>query len=448
MKRAIAITLALVALPALGLCQVDETPAQPPADGGEGQVVVMRAIWPGGDLTNTSFRVFEDEQMRRLVDIFPAPDGTAMAVLRPGEYYVMAVVDANGNNQVDAGDAFGFHGVADLSGESQPSPATIEENALNQLTVPILMIRAEDGRLVPLPSALQASPGTLTGKVEGVSGAGKPTLLVALPVGMDSRPVVAPVGADGMFTLQVPAGGHMLVAIADADASGTVTAADLVATAGTAEAPISVGADESKALAQSLTLSADHAAPEGIPPLVAGRITGVEIPRSGRASVAFCTDQSMRNEAFSVAANADGIYAAAVPVNPSVASDVSEASVDDDCPAGGTHEPGERDARGRLHCAKCGRFISEETPDVAPSWPRSYYARATIDQAADGMLGVGDMLGFFGVDDLLAGGIPVGVKVTENALMTNVDIAVTARIGDDGRLTPWPPAEAEEGTDG
>jgi len=395
MKQAIAIVLAIAALPALGLCQVDEAPAQPPADDGDaqGQVVIMRAIWPGADLTNTSFRVFDDKQMRQLVDIFPAPDGTAMAVLRPGEYYVMAVVDANGNNQVDAGDGFGFNGVSDLSGASQPSPATVEANALNQVTIPILMTRHEDGRLVPLPSALQATTGTLTGKVEGISGAGKPTLLVALPVGMQTRPVVTPVGADGAFTLQVPAGGHMLVAIADSDDSGTVTPADLIATAGTSDAPISVEADGSKALAETLTPTRDCAAPEGLPALVAGRITGAEIPEGGRASVAFCSDQSMRNEAFSVATDSEGRYAAVAD-------------------------------------------------------PGIYYARVTIDAAADGALGVGDMLGFYGVDNLLAGGVPVGVKVTEDALLTNVDIAVTARINEDGRLSSWPPAEANEGGEG
>ncbi len=27
------------------------------------------------------------------------------------------------------------------------------------------------------------------------------------------------------------------------------------------------------------------------------------------------------------------------------------------CPKGGQHVPGKRDARGQLHCAKCGRFM-------------------------------------------------------------------------------------------
>jgi dipeptidyl aminopeptidase/acylaminoacyl peptidase len=30
---------------------------------------------------------------------------------------------------------------------------------------------------------------------------------------------------------------------------------------------------------------------------------------------------------------------------------------DGDCPKGGNHVPGKRDAKGRLHCAKCGRFM-------------------------------------------------------------------------------------------
>ncbi|MFW6156620.1 MAG: hypothetical protein ACOC7J_04820, partial [Armatimonadota bacterium] len=343
MNRTIALVLLALALPLTGLCQGEGAPAQAPEGGedaaeGEGQVVVMRAVWPDGDLTNTAFRVFEDRAMRNMVDVFPAPGGNAMAVLRPGEYFVMAVVDVNGNNKPDTGDGFGFHGVSDLSAESQPEPMKVEEGKLNTTAISILMTRAEDGRLTPLPSALERTTGTLSGELKGVSGAGK-SILLALPVGMQTRPVVTVVDEDGSFKLEVPAGAHTLVALTDADDSGTVTVGDVLATRGVAGGePVSVGADADTAV-EPMEIGGDHAVPEDLPPIVAGRVTGAQIPEGGRAVVAFCTDQALRNEAFSVVARPDGSYAAV--------------------PEAGT-----------------------------------YYLRATIDEADDGRLGVGDMLGF------------------------------------------------------
>lgn len=387
MTRAMAVVLLALMAATPGFCQADEAPAQPPADdAGEAQVVVIRAVWPGADLTNTSFRVFEDQQMRSLVDIFPAPDGTAVAVLRPGEYYIMAVVDANGNNQVDADDGFGFHGVSDLSGNSQPAPAVVKEGQLNSAIIPILMIRSEDGRLVPLPSAQQRTTGTLQGTFEkgGPTPGAGPILLVVLPVGMETRPVVSVIGPHE-FELRVPAGAHRVAVVVDSDDSATLSVGDLMALRGFGEnEPVTVDPDGTSVIGP-LTLAACTEVPAGIPPLVAGLVTGAEVAEGARTSVAFCTDQALRNEAFSVEAGSGGRFAA-----------VADAGM--------------------------------------------YYLRATIDQAADGALGVGDMLGFFGVDSLLSGAPPRPVEVAEGALITGVEIPISARIDETGRLTAWPPS--------
>lgn len=385
MKRATATLLMVLLAATVVFAQGEKPVAQEQADedaGDEGLTVLLRAVWPGGDVEDTTFRVFNDPNMREPVDIFPAAEGTAMAVLPPGEYYVMAVVDANGNNEVDAGDGFGFYGVADLSPESRPAPVTVEKAELNSATIPILMVRTEDGRLAPLPSAQQSTTGTLSGRITGAGDAGDSALVVALPVGMQTRPVVAVAAEDGSFELEAPVGTHMLVAIADADDSGTVSSGDLVATTGSSEAPIVVETGATVALEQPLALAADNAAPEGLPALLAGRITGAQIPEGGQASVAFCTDAQLRNEALSVAAGADGRYAVVA-------------------------EPG------------------------------TYYVRATIDREADGALGAGDMIGFFGVADVRGDEEPAAISVTENALRSDLDIPITAQMDETGRLTAY-----------
>ncbi|MGI5819371.1 MAG: hypothetical protein ACOX9R_14885 [Armatimonadota bacterium] len=394
MIRAMTVVLLALAGLAVAFAQVDEAPAQPPAgdaDQDRGQVVVMRAVWPGGDLSNTSFRLFGDREMRVLMDILPAPDGEAMILLQPGEYFVMAVVDANGNNEVDAGDGFGFHGVTDLDAASQPMPLRVEEGQANLATISILMVLAEDGRLVPLPSAVERTVGTLQGSFQKGEGADttRTRLLVVLPAADGARPIVHAIGPYE-FELQVPPGAHRIAVIVDEDGSGTLTAGDLAALRGFGDdEPVPVDPGGTTVIGP-LTLAPLGEAPEGIPPLIAGVVTGAQIPEGGRASVAFCTDPALRDEAFSLATDPAGLFAAVVA-------------------------------------------------------PGTYYLRVTIDAAGDGALGPGDMLGFFGVDDLRGEARPAPLEVTEDALHTNINVPISARMDEDGRLSAWPAADDAAG---
>ncbi|MGD9498101.1 MAG: hypothetical protein AB7Y46_17500, partial [Armatimonadota bacterium] len=321
----------------------------------QGQIVMARAIWPGQDLTNTSFRVFADQEMRQLVDVFPAggPDGGAIMGLRPGEYYIMAVVDVNGNDRVDAGDGFGFHGVEDVSAQSRPRPLTVRADALNVVAIPILMTMGEDGRLLAIPGVTRVRDGHVIGSVAGAEGL---VVVVLVPVAEGGHAVAGLVGEDGSFRLSAPPGHYRLCALSDATGDGILGTGDLLATRGWGEEqPLEVLSDSEAGLS-ALTLAATPQPPAGVPPIVVGRIIGAQAQEGATIQVAFCSDAALRQEAFSVAAGADGRFAAA--------------------PAPGT-----------------------------------YYVRVTVDQAGDGQLGVGDMMGFFGVADLLGEETPKPVAL-------------------------------------
>jgi hypothetical protein len=433
--RATVIALLLLALPLLGYAQgvgdALEAPAAPaPEAQGEGLVVMLTVTWPGADLMNASFRVFADATMREPLDVFPAPGGSALAVLPPGEYYVMAIVDLNGNNVADAGDGFGFHGVSGLTDGSRPSPLTVAPEQFNSATIPILLVQGPDGRLMPIGDTTRRTTGTLEGSFEkgGPDPGGATTLLAILPVESGVAPVVRQVGYE--FELQVPAGAHRLVVVADTDASGTISPGDLMVQRGFRDEPITIE-PEGTTVIGPLVLAPCEQVPEGIPPLLAGYISGITLPENARATVTFCTDQTLREEAFSVVADASGRFATAVPPAFGPGGEVSEAAVTDECPAGGTHEVGERDSRGRLHCAKCGRFIKEPTPPAAPK----LYLRLGLDMDADGHLGPGDMLGFFGVDDILSGETPAPIEISAATLRTDLEVQISARIDAEGQLT-------------
>ena len=87
-------------------------------------MVVVRATWPGQDVEQTTFYVYADAAMKDRRHVFPADAGrgTAVMLLGPGEYYVMAIVDVNANKKADAGDGFGFYGVHSVSAEARPQP--------------------------------------------------------------------------------------------------------------------------------------------------------------------------------------------------------------------------------------------------------------------------------------------------------------------------------------
>ena len=61
----------------------------------------------------------------------------------------------------------------------------------------------------------------------------------------------------------------------------------------------------------------------------------------------------------------------------------------------------------------------------------------------DGALGPGDMLGFYGVADLMGGDTPQPLALVAGAVRADVTIAITARIGEDGRLTAYPAPDAD-----
>ncbi|MGC9320252.1 MAG: hypothetical protein ACP5KN_19620 [Armatimonadota bacterium] len=380
---AAAAIVTLLACPAP--CQ--EEAEQPPAPQGEGELVIAQAVWPDQDLSNTVYRVFADQAMRQLVEAFPAGGATGAAgmVLDPGQYYLMAVVDANGNGVPDAGDGLGFYGVETLSSQARPQPLEVREGLVGTATVPILVRMTEGNRLEPLPWAVAMMRGTLSGTV---TGSDLPVVVALLPAAETGRVFAALAAGDGGFAVRAAPGMYRLVAIADADGDRQSSGGDLVAFRGWGEEdPVEVAADQDRA-AGELAL-AGGSPPEKLPPLVAGRVLHAETGEGGSITVSLCADQAMQTEVATLQAGADGRFAGTVQA-------------------------------------------------------ATYYLRATVDQQSDDSLGPGDMLGFYGVSDLMAEERPQALSMTPHALITDVTIPITARINEEGRLTAYQPDEAAD----
>lgn len=378
----------LAAAALIVLCAALAHAQDAPATEGEGQILVARALWPEQDLSKAAYHVFADEARRELVDVFPAtnPEGAALLALRAGTYWIQAVVDVNGNDVPDAGDGLGWYGVDELSSEARPQPLQVTGPRLEPVVVPILVTIAEGGGLSALPWAQARRTGTISGTVTGGEG----DLIVALlATAEDQQSTVRRPEADGFFALKAMPGQWRLLVAADRSGDGVLGAGDLIATRGFDDEPLTVEPGDELLLGE-IALLACVAAPPELPAIVGGRITGAPLPEGAIGRVAFCPDAALRRVSFSLAADARGGFLAVAP-------------------------------------------------------PAIYYLRATIDRDSDGGLAPGDLLGFYGVADLLGGDTPHPLDLPPGALRTDLTIAITARLDETGRLVTYT-AEANADT--
>ena len=87
--------------------------------------------------------------------------GTWTLNLPPGKYYLMAIVDNNGTNRLDAGDSFGFYGVENMRKRGEfPEPVLVSPNKFTgNIGITIRAIYQQSNRMNEENSSI------LTGKV-------------------------------------------------------------------------------------------------------------------------------------------------------------------------------------------------------------------------------------------------------------------------------------------
>ena len=98
-----------------------------------------------------------------------------------------------------------------------------------------------------------------------------------------------------------------------------------------------------------------------------------------------------------------------------------------------------RSVVGQVQAGSGGVFVAAIEPAV-------YYLRANV--GPDATPGPGDMLGFFGVSDLMGGQRPEALSLRGDQVRADVHLALTARVNDEGRLVAIPAADtaANDGT--
>ena len=402
---------------ALGLPPAAQSPFGAPA-------IVGKILWPQHDLSKAQVRLYRDQALTDLFDAYPTGDegGGYVALLEPGEFFLMAVVDANGNGKLDAGDGVGYYGVSVFDPRTQKPKAlkVPADGFITDVHIPITATIGPDKRPVALegepakvevqPSGLPASAaGTLTGRDDLQA-----PVFVEMLRAKDHSPVAVArlTGDDPGFSFSVEPGQYRLLALADVSGDGRFGAGDRVGVYGVA--------DWSKA-------------PEALPTLSLGDgddIGGLEIAVTGR----------LGEEGLVVSAEGQGVFHLDLASLPAIVSGTVRRPGPESKPAQVriSADPGMQDARGAALAEADGSFVTLLAPGT-------YFLTALADQNEDGRFGPGDLVGFQGISDLQSGA-PKPVTLAAATVLDGTEITMAGQVTDEGGLAPITAQPNAEGT--
>ncbi|MCY3743822.1 MAG: hypothetical protein OXH00_22645 [Candidatus Poribacteria bacterium] len=316
--------------------------------------------------------------------------------LPPGKYYLMAIVDNNKTNKLDAGDDFGFYGVANMRKRGEfPEPVLISPNKLiTDIGITISATYQQQKK------TSQENSSILTGKV-------------SLPEGTSARievyaesTLVTPIASgetaiDGTFHIALPPGEYYVIVNLDANKDGRYSEGDGLGGYGTVDittqppVPITLSAGENRKIDLLISAHYDanghlHATPPGIEThieqgIIAGRITWDGYPiQQGILTLSYAPD-----------------FRAPIAMPITVAGD-------------GNYQ--------------------------VNALPGTYYVMAVMDANNDGKTGITDGVGIYGTRHPVRGE-PAPVNVFPGQITSHINIEILASyIDKDGNM-----AEIEDG---
>ncbi len=342
--------------------------------------------------------------------------------LKPGKYYLMAIVDKNGSNKLDTGDIFGFYGLSDIYKKGafpEPilvKPSTFAENVEIQLTAtytPKNLTKSAEGTSI------------LSGRVFPIPQTHTEIRIEAYANSAFVEPVATTVSKpDGTYRLQLPPGEYYLLANHDVDGDGRYSKGDRVGglrtDSITTQQPAPIALDTGETRDIHIQLSAQYDA-EGqlvaiknptIPPAAAHSEANPssdepQVVKMGRITgkvTSFFTSRSDKPKNENTSADQE------IPAPDGILS--LSTTPDFTAP---TMVP--------LILDEAGNYLV----DVQPG---RYFILAVIDQNRDGTSGMADGIGVYGTHQPVRG-IPAPVTVLEGKTTPHVDIDIMAAYVDE-----------------
>ena len=339
--------------------------------------------------------------------------------LKPGKYYLMAIVDKNSSNKLDTGDTFGFYGVTDMHKRGAfPEPILIKPNTFTEN----LEIQISATYTTKHQSKNQKNTAIISGRVTPIPQTETEVRVEVYPTSALVNPIVSAVAdSEGMFRFQLPPGEYYLIANHDADGDGRYSEGDTLGALGTdsiaTTPPAAVVFDAGETRAANIQMSARYDA-EG--QLVA--ITGNGL--TGNLAMNASTDAASEEPVGSITGKITSFFASRT------------AKKDSEKP---TAENQERVPDGILSLSTTPDFsspmwmplfIDEEGRYHVDVKPGRYYIMAVVDQNSDGQSGTADGIGIFGTHQPVRG-TPAAVTVFPGKMTPHVDIDILASYVDE-----------------
>lgn len=347
--------------------------------------------------------------------------------LKPGKYYLMAIVDKNSSNTLDNGDPFGFYGVKDMSKKGAfPQPVLIKQNTFtDNLEIHISTTYTAKDQVATIENA-----AIIIGRVTPFS---QDETGIRVEVYDDStlvNPIATTLTAqDGSFRLELPSGEYYILANHDKDGNGRYSAGDRLGGLGSdsivTTPPTSIKVSEGETQSVNIILTAQYDT-EG--QLVAIHDTNIDTSLGG-TGIANSSDRTDVDQKGTITGKISTFFAAsAKPSNNNTASTDNNNDKPD----------------GLLSLSTTSSF---ESPIVVPIFleedgtytvevdPGTYYILAVVDQNKDGRSGTSDGIGVFGTHQPVRG-TPAAITVLPGKITPHVDIDILASyVDEDGTMS-------------
>ncbi len=407
---------------AFGQAQADATAKRMTA------TLTGRVVWRGQDLSHTSVSVYRDAALQQVYisGIPQLGDGQFTLRVEPGRYYLVAYVDVDKSGSFDTGDGLGMFGITDWGNENQNKQVIEVQDGekIRGLEIPITA-RATyiDGSptVVPLseyePSQLQQFQTELRKATSGCSGTiaalrrtpenpnplqtgSKALILAYTDLSWKYRAGITRATDTGNWTLNLPPGKYYLMAIVDNNNTNKLDTGDDFGFYGVADMrkrgnfpqPVLVSANKFTENIE-VAITATYQTRKKTQEAATSTLTGILSPVPG--------DVTGRIEVYS---------------DPALVVPVASAET----------APG-------------GAFRLALPPD-------EYYVIANLDADKDGRYSKGDGLGGYGTIDITMQ--PPTVLTLAEGETQEIEVVISARYDDDGRLHATPPgieAHIEQG---
>ncbi|MCD6507282.1 hypothetical protein J7M22_11765 [Candidatus Poribacteria bacterium] len=192
-----------------------------------------RVIWDGHSLERCVVQFYRDPTFTKAVEaVGTAPDGSFTIMLPPGDYYLLAEVDVDGDGKYSAGDGIGAYGSDDIT-QKQPRTLHLKQGLNPDVMIRITGVFTKGGQIVSLNPKIEGNEEVslqsgITGRVIWDGRKPSSALILVSEKPDFQNPAVIPVqlNEDGSYSVDLPRGTYYIMAVIDSDSDGKADGGD------------------------------------------------------------------------------------------------------------------------------------------------------------------------------------------------------------------------------